>query len=214
MVIDKTVGRLCPFQDDVGPLFTVIGEKPAVQLLTFLLEHTYLHLDTRLTQLPDATTLHFREFIDTAHHHTLHTFLDDQIGTGGRLPVVGTGLQTHVESSFLQQQLIIGTHTRKGIHLGMTFTTPHVIPLTDNPAVAAHDHSTHHRVWFSILLTVFRQLNTPLHEFFVSIRHIFTFFIYYYLSSVCISRLIIVTLHRELRIALAEINAPLRRRRG
>ena len=46
MVVEESVGRLCPFQDDVRALFAVIGEEAAVQCLTFRFQHSYFHLDT------------------------------------------------------------------------------------------------------------------------------------------------------------------------
>ena len=77
MVIYKTIGRLGPFQDDIGPIFPMECEKTTVQLLTFLFENTYLDLNTCLAQFPDTPTLYFSELIDTAYHYTTYTFLNN-----------------------------------------------------------------------------------------------------------------------------------------
>ena len=88
MVVDEAVGRLCPFQDDIGALLPMKCEKTAVQCLALGFKHTHFHRNAGIAQLLDTAPLHLGKGIDTAHDHSFHTFLNDQIRTRGRLPVV------------------------------------------------------------------------------------------------------------------------------
>ena len=83
-------------------MFTVIGEETAVQGLALGFEYTHRHINAGLLQLPDATSLHLGEGIDTAHHYALYTFFHNQVGTRGRLTIVRAGLERHVKGSLLQ----------------------------------------------------------------------------------------------------------------
>ena len=97
MVVDEAVGRLRPFQDDVGPLLTMVSEEAAVKSLTLGLKHADFNLDTRLLQFSDASSLHLGKLVDAADDHPSYTFLDNQVGTRRCLAVVRTRLQTHVD---------------------------------------------------------------------------------------------------------------------
>ena len=179
MIIDKTISRLSPFQDDIGALFTVKCKETVVQCLTFRFEHTDCYLNASLTQLSDAPALNLGKRIHTANNGTPHTFLNDQIGTRGGLTIMRTGLQTHIDGCFFQKWLVFCTHRGKRIYLGMSFATTHMIALTDNPAIRTHDHSTHHRIGLGILLTIPSQLQTAPHVFFVVYHHFFTVLLFY-----------------------------------
>ena len=90
VVVNQSVGRLCPFQDDVRPVLAVEGEEATVQFAALLFEHANLHLDTCLPQFADAAALHLGKLVDAAHDDAAHTFLNNQVGTRGRLAVVRT----------------------------------------------------------------------------------------------------------------------------
>jgi len=154
MVVDKAIGRLGPFQDDIRTLLSMVGEESAVQSLTLSLEHTHFHLDACLAQLLDTTPLDLGKLIDTTNNYPLHTFLYDQISTRRCLAIMRTRLQADVDRSLRQQFLILWTDGSKGIHLRMTLTTTHMITLADDPAISTHNHSPHHRIRLRILLTV------------------------------------------------------------
>ena len=147
------------------------GEEAAVQFAALVFEHAYFHFDASLLQLTDASTLHLSKLVDTAHHHASHTFLDNKVGTGGRLAVVRAGFQAHIDGSLRQQGLILRLHGSKGVHLGMSLATAHMIALADNPSVGTHNHCPHHRVRLRILLSVPGQLNTASHIFLVVCHH-------------------------------------------
>ena len=81
MIVDKAIGCLRPFQDDIGALLTMECEESSIQFLTLGFENSHFHLDSCLTQFLDTTALYFGKLIDTAYNHPLHSFLDDQVGT-------------------------------------------------------------------------------------------------------------------------------------
>ena len=179
MIIDKTISRLSPFQDDIGALLPMKSKETTVQSLTFLLKHAHFHLDTGISQFTDTPTFHLSKGIHTANNGTPHTFLNDQIGTRGGLTIMRTGLQTHIDGCVFQEWLVFCTYRGKRIYLGMSFATTHMIALTDNPAIRTHDHSTHHRIGLGILLTIPSQLQTAPHVFFVVYHHFFTVLLFY-----------------------------------
>lgn len=86
MIVDKTIGCLGPFQDDIRALFTMECEETTVQIHTFLLKHTHFHLDSSFPYLADTTALDLCKRIHTAYHHAAYTFFNDQVSTGGVLP--------------------------------------------------------------------------------------------------------------------------------
>ena len=186
IVVDETVGCLCPFQDDIGSLLTMVGKETAVQRLTFGFEHTHRHVDAGLLQLPDATSLHLGEGIDTTHHHALYTFLHDQVGTRGRLTIVRAGFERHVKGSLLQQRLVLLAYRGKGVHFGMSHATSHVVALADDSSIAAHNHCAHHWVGFGVLPSVPGQLKTPSHIFLVS-RHRYDSIMRFHFAKIRIS---------------------------
>ena len=106
VVVEERVCGLRPFQDDIRSVEAVKGEETAVEPLALPLQHAYGDLDAGLTDALDATSLHLRKRVYTAHHHTLHAFPDNQIATGRSLAIVGTGLQTHIDSSLCKQMLV------------------------------------------------------------------------------------------------------------
>ena len=77
VVIDEAVGRLCPFQDDIGTVKTMEGKEPAVQRSALLFQHPYLHVDARIAQLLHSPAPHLSKLIDTSHDNTADALLDD-----------------------------------------------------------------------------------------------------------------------------------------
>ena len=56
------------------------------------------YLDARRFELAEAVASHQRVGVVVAADHPPDTFIDDQVGAGGRLAIVGTGLEIYVES--------------------------------------------------------------------------------------------------------------------
>ena len=142
-------------------------EETTVEFLTFRFKYTYLDLNACILKFLDASSLYLGILIDTAHDDTSDSFLNDQIGTRGRLAIMGTRFQGDIHRSPRQQAFVLCPYGCKGIHLGMSLATTHMIPLTDDSAVGTHNHCPHHRVRLRILLSVLGQLDAPSHEFFV-----------------------------------------------
>ena len=71
--------------------------------------------------------------------------------------------------------LVGGFHGRKGVHLGVSLATAHVVALADNPPLS-YDDAAHHRVRTRRISTAFRKLNTASHEFFVECDLVFIHF--------------------------------------
>lgn len=88
LVIDKTIRRLRPFQDDIGAFFPMKCEETTVEGFAFFFKNTHLNLNAGILEFLDATTLHLGEFIDATYDYPSHTFPDDQVGTWGRLAIV------------------------------------------------------------------------------------------------------------------------------
>ena len=77
LVIDKTIRRLRPFQDDIGAFLPMECEEATVQLFAFLLQDTHLNGDAGILEFLDTTTLYLSEFIDTAYDHPSHPLPND-----------------------------------------------------------------------------------------------------------------------------------------
>ena len=177
VIVDEAIGRLRPFQNDIGAVFTMECEETTIQRLTCLFEHTHLDLDTCLAELTDASTLNFSEFIDASHHHTAHTFSDNQVGTRGCLTIMRTGFERHIDGGLAQQCLILRAHRGESIHFGMALATADMVALADDTSVGTYDDRPHHGVGFGVLLSVLGQLYAALHEFLVVYHYIIVFFI-------------------------------------
>ena len=179
MVVDEAVGCLCPFQDDIGSFLSMECKKTAVEPLAFLFEHTHRYLDAGVADFLDTAPLYLGKGIDGANHHTPDTFLDNQIGAGRCLAIVGAGFQTHVDGRLRQQGLILWSYRGKGIYLSMSLAATYMIALADDSAVGTHNHRTHHRIRLRVLLPVLCQLYTTAHVFLVFYHHFFTFLLFY-----------------------------------
>ena len=71
--------------------------------------------------------------------------------------------------------LVIGFHSGKRVHLGVSLATAHVIALADNPPVG-HDYAAYHRIRTREIPTAFRKLDAASHEFFVERDLVFIHF--------------------------------------
>ena len=137
-------------------------EETLVQLLALRFEHPHGDLDAGGTQLGHTAPLHLGKGVDTTHHTTADTLAHDQVGTGRGLAVVGTGFETHIDGGLGQQCLILTPHGGKGIDLGMSLATAHMIALADDAAIG-HNHRSHHGVGFGIQTALGRQLQAASH---------------------------------------------------
>ena len=169
IIIQKTIRRLRPFQDDVWSLMGIEGDETLVLFEAFRLQNAYRYLDSCLSNLLDSPTLHLGKGIHAAADTSPYTFPDDQVGTRRRLAIMRTWFETHVDGGFLQQMLIFGLHRSKGIDLSVPLATSYMIALADDSALFAHDDSAHHRIRLRILPTVLRQLQAAAHEHFVNL---------------------------------------------
>ena len=120
-------------------------EEPAVQPLAFFLQHTNGHFYACLPDNGNAAALNLGKGVNASHYYPSYPFPDYQFSAGWCLAVMGTGFQTDVHCSFLQQRLILRTHTGKGVHFSMPFAATYMIALSDNPSVSYND-SSHHGV--------------------------------------------------------------------
>ena len=64
VVIQKTIGRLCPFQRDVRPLVLMEGEETAVEPSAFLFQNTYRDLYPCIPDFLYAPPLYFGERVN------------------------------------------------------------------------------------------------------------------------------------------------------
>jgi hypothetical protein len=106
MVVDETIGCLCPFEYDIRPLFPMECKETTVKSLALCFENTYLDLNACILEFLDASSLHFCKFIDATHDDTPDSLLDDQIGTGRCLAIVGTRFQRDIHRGSWQQSLV------------------------------------------------------------------------------------------------------------
>jgi hypothetical protein len=109
VIVDETISRLGPFQDDIGSFFAMECEETTIQGLAFFLEYTHLYLDASLAKLADASTLNFCEFIDATYYYAMHTFLNNQVSTRRRFAIMRTRLERNVDGGVFQMGLILGT---------------------------------------------------------------------------------------------------------
>ena len=116
------------------------GKEAAVQAAALVLQNAYRNFYTRLTQFPDAQAADFGKGINAADHYARNTLLDDEVGTGRRLAVVGAGLQAYVEGALPEQRLV--AHAADGVHLGMRSAAATVVALADD-APPTNNHSAH-----------------------------------------------------------------------
>ena len=71
--------------------------------------------------------------------------------------------------------LVIGFHSGKRVHLGVSLSTAHVIALADNPPVG-YDNAANHRVRTREIPTAFRKLDAASHQFFIERNLVFIHF--------------------------------------
>ena len=69
-IVDKTIGSLCPLQDNVRAMLGMIGEETTVQPLALLFQNTHSHLNACLANLCDTPTLHFSKRVDATHDNS------------------------------------------------------------------------------------------------------------------------------------------------
>jgi hypothetical protein len=60
----------------------------------------------------------------------------------------------------------------------MSLTTTHMVTLANDSSLS-HNHSTHHGVGLSVLLSVLRQLKAAMHIFFVLVHYFFIYLLFY-----------------------------------
>ena len=118
VIVDETISRLGPFQDDIGPFFAMECEETGVVASaskTITPEsrsgsaQVTFDLDASLAKLADASTLNFCEFIDATYYHTTYTFLNNQVSTRRRFAIMRTRLERNVDGGVFQMGLILGT---------------------------------------------------------------------------------------------------------
>ena len=170
MTIYEAISRFSPFQRDKRTMLPMISHKAFVQLFTLSFQHPHRHFHASVPKFLYATTLHLRKWVFTPYHTTLEILTYQQVGTRRCFAIMTARFQTHIDGAFLQQMLILFPHRCTGIHLCVTFSTTHMVTFTDD-SVLMYNHSPHHRVWLSILLTISGQLKTPSHILLVSYRH-------------------------------------------
>ena len=96
LIVNKAIGGLGPFQNDIWALLAMKCEETTIQRLTFCFQYTNLHLNTSIMQFLNTPTLYFGKRIDTANHHTTYTFLNNKIGARRSLTIVRTWFKTHI----------------------------------------------------------------------------------------------------------------------
>ena len=145
----------------------VVGDEALVKFETFRLQDANSHLDARLTNLLNATALYLGKRIDTPTDTSFHPLAHDEVGAGRCLAIMRTRLKAHIDCSSCQQMLVLGLDRCKGIDLGMTLATAHMIALAQDSAILTYDNGSHHGIGLRILTAILRQLQTAAHEVFV-----------------------------------------------
>ena len=97
MIVEKTIGCLRPFQNDIRTMLAMKREKTTVEPQTFPLEHTYRYLYSCVTKFLNTTSLHFGKRIHTANDHPAHLLAYNQIGTWRRLSVMRTRFEIYIK---------------------------------------------------------------------------------------------------------------------
>ena len=155
-------------------MLSMKGEEPPVKPSALLFQNANGDTDTCLAQLLYATSLHLGEIILTPHHHAAHSFLDDKVGAGRRLAVVGTGFQANVHRGLREQVLVLWPNGSEGIHLGMTLPTTYMIALTDDAGLPLPPGNYYHRPYHGVrpcsVAAVLCQLKATAHELLVCIH--------------------------------------------
>ena len=79
---------------------------------------------------------------------------------------MGTRFETDIERALFQSFPVGTSDGADGVHFGVRFPAAGVEAFADDPA-AAHDATTHHRVWRGVIASVLSQRNAAPHESFV-----------------------------------------------
>ena len=154
------VFALCPFQGNPGASLLVEGEEAAVQLAAFVFQYAYEDFASGILQFLDAQAVDLSERVCAADDDTRYAAPDDEVGTWGRLAVMGTRLQVDVYGATAEKMLVL--HALDGVHLGMRPATAAMIALADDASVADH-HGSDHRIGRCSSLAATSQLQTSLH---------------------------------------------------
>ena len=169
MVVYKSVGTLCPFEDDVWPLARVHNDKLAYQLPALSLQHPHGDLDACVAQLLDAPAVNLGKWVYTPYHHAAHPLAHHHVGARRRASIMRAGLQTYVERGLRYIPPVGLGHRREAVYLGMGASAAYVVTLADD-AVAIYQYRAHHGVRFGVGQPVDSQLQAAAHVFFVSIK--------------------------------------------
>ena len=142
----------------------IISDEALVEFETFLLQYAHRHFDASLADFLNAAPLHLGKRIYTTADTSFHSFLYYKVGTRRRLAVMRTGFETHVNSGFMQQRLILRSDRGKGIHLSMSLAAAHMIALAQDSAILTYDNGSHHGIGLRILTAILRQLQTAVEQ--------------------------------------------------
>ena len=72
--VQKTVGRLCPFQGDVRTLFQVECHESTNQFPAFFFQYTDRHFNAGIPQLLDSSSGYQRKRVHTAYYYSRNPF--------------------------------------------------------------------------------------------------------------------------------------------
>ena len=88
----------------------MIGEETAVQPHTLLLQNADGDINTGLAKHLNTSALNLGKRINTSYYNTANTLTDNQLSTWGCLAIMGTRLQTDIDSRITQQNLILWSY--------------------------------------------------------------------------------------------------------
>ncbi len=160
MKINVSIGTFRPFQHNKRTTLAVIDKEAAVHFDAFPLEYTHGYIAACLTQHRNAASVYLLKGIAAAHHNAWNMLVNNQLGAGRRLAIVGTRLQGNVDRTAAEHLWIF--HPRDGIHLGMRLSATAMKTLTNNSSITNH-HGTHHGVGGCVLPAATCQLKGAAH---------------------------------------------------
>ena len=144
------VERLRYFKRDERTSGLDVVDKRFVEPAARLFQHANPDVDAALAQPCDAATGHLGKRIHRADDHAWDAFFENEVGAGGRLPIMAARLQVDVERRGAECRGGLGSQATldvgDGLGLSVGCAVACVPPLPQHLSPLPDDYGTHHRI--------------------------------------------------------------------
>ena len=149
IVIQESVRRLRPLQDDIGPVLLMQAHKPPVECAALVFQYACHDLNPRVAQHTHPPAAHFLIRVETADNYTRDTLFNQQFGTRRCLAVMTARLKADIECAVLKGAYAFFLRPPQAIDLRVRSPEDLVPPLGQHflhALTRTYQDGTHHRI--------------------------------------------------------------------